>query len=118
MNHGDLEHRFAAISEDFIIFRMTTVIQKPSEGSFNHPTAFDDMKAFALSFDDVELHAMGFFQTVYPGGQLSTDIGAVGPEPTQASNARGKIVQQQLSEALAIPHVGSGHHDRQDQSAP
>jgi hypothetical protein len=61
VNQGDLEHRFAALGEGFVIFRMTTVIQKPSEGAFHHPTAFDDRETLALSFGDVELHAMNLF---------------------------------------------------------
>lgn len=74
------------------------------------------MEVFALAFGDVELRSTGRFQTPRPEGELSADIANVGLEPTQASNSRDRIVQQQFPQAFAITDVGGAHHDRQHPS--
>ena len=50
MDHGNVNKRLTVSGQDFIIFGMDSIIEQPSKGSFDHPSALKYSKAGGLFF--------------------------------------------------------------------
>src|SRR6266571_3451130 len=47
-SHGDVNHRFATFRKDFIVLAKPSTLGEPGKGALNHPTPWQDDKAFLI----------------------------------------------------------------------
>jgi hypothetical protein len=78
MNRSQVNHRFAAGRELFVIFAQTAIAAKPGKRAFHHPTAGEDVEALLVwvTLDDFQ-HGL---QLLLHSVDELAGIAAIGPE--------------------------------------
>ncbi len=56
MSHGQVDHRFAAVGQHFVVLAPTTITTEPAKGSLDHPPFGQNLKAghIVAAFDDLQ----------------------------------------------------------------
>ena len=61
MNHSDVYKRFTIARQGLVLFGVDSIIAYPSNGSFDDPSARQDLKAGALFGDDLQVYCVRLF---------------------------------------------------------
>src|ERR1035437_152744 len=103
MNHGQINHRLAAVGQSLVILAQPTVAAKPAKGAFHNPSLGQDDEALDVvaTFDDLQQPAA---KVLDPADQLP-GIAAVGPDQLQPRQPADQLGQYQLG-PVAVLEVG------------
>lgn len=113
VNHGQVNHGFAAGRQDFVIFTHTSVTPQPREGPLTDPAPRQYLEPLGrvTTLNNLQ-HPVALFLS--PLDQFAR-VSAIGPDLAQAWKALAELFQDQLG-AIAILDVRGVDRHRQQQA--
>jgi len=112
IDHGNINHRFAALWQRFVIFTQSSIFAQPGKRTLNDPT-------FGQHHELVKIVALDDFNhaatsALAPIDQL-TRVAAVGPDQLQACETSSQTLEY-IHRANAILNVSRMNQHRQNQT--
>ena len=89
---------------------MDSIIEQPSKGSFDHPSALKYGKAGGLFFNHFQRYFVGTFQLGDPRLEGFASIAAIDPHFFESGHPMGSIAVQQGLQAVGVGYRRSGNH--------
>ena len=113
MDHGPVDHRFAALGERLVVLAQSAVTAEPRERSFYNPTLGqdDESRDPAQTLDNLQSPPA---EPSRPAHQLA-GVPAVGPDDLESGKKTANLLQHELG-PIAVLDVGGVHDDAQDQT--
>ena len=113
MDHGQVDHRFAAFRQCLVVLAQPTVAAEPSKGSLDDPALGQNLKAchIVAAFDDLQDPVAQFLRPIdqFPG------VPAVGPNQLEAAELPDQFSQHQFG-PVAVLDMGGMHDHGQEQA--
>ena len=113
MDHGQVDHGFAAFRERFVVLAQTAITTEPSKGSLDDPTLGQNLKAghIVAAFDDLQNPGAQFLGPLdqVPG------VSPIGPDQLEPGELPDQFGQHQFG-PVAILDVGGVDDHGQDQA--
>jgi len=106
VNHGKLNHGFAANGKRLIVFAQAAILSQPGERSFDHPSSGQHRKTFNVltAFDNLQDPATEISSPVNELACVST----ISPNQRQTTETTRQFTQNQLG-TVAILNTGCMH---------
>jgi hypothetical protein len=113
MDHGQVDHGFAAFRQRLVVLAQPTIAPEPSKGSLDDPTLGQNPKArhIIAAFDDLQDPVSQFPCPVdqFPG------VSPVGPDQLEARKLPDQLGQHQFG-SVTILDMGGMHDHGQEQA--
>lgn len=112
IDHGNQDHRLAAVGQRFIVFGQSPVTAEPRKGAFDNP-AFGqhDESSDRMSFDDFDRASIPAADPV----DEAAGIALIGKDQLHAAQPCAQLIDQDLR-AVSILNVGRMNRQRKDQA--
>lgn len=113
MSHGQVDHRFAAFGQRFVVLAQTTITTEPGKGSLHDPPLGQNLEAghIVAAFDDLQDPVA---QLPSPVDQFA-GVSPIGPNQLEPRELPDQLGQHQLG-PVAVLDVGGVYDYGQDQA--